>query len=82
MTGFEPATSSTRTTRATKLRHIPLNINKLCGIEIRDFPKENLRIGIPIFAALELYSTKSYQLSGRQGPTMANQGQRGAFMSS
>lgn len=24
MTGFEPATSSSRTTRATKLRHIPV----------------------------------------------------------
>ena len=24
MTGFEPATSSSRTTRATKLRHIPM----------------------------------------------------------
>lgn len=36
MTGFEPATSSSRTTRATKLRHIPLalrdNLSSNCSM--------------------------------------------------
>ncbi len=29
MTGFEPATSSSRTTRATKLRYIPILAQKI-----------------------------------------------------
>ncbi len=52
MTGFEPATSSTRTRRATKLRYIPLMLYKFS----KDYPwppsRRDGRIGRQILASI------------------------------
>jgi hypothetical protein len=44
VTGFEPATSSSRTTRATKLRHTP--ISPKASIILADFARPRVHLSV------------------------------------
>ena len=78
MTGFEPATSSSRTTRATKLRHIPIrcksNFTRIadagpgCEIGGRWDPPGLPRVAECPAAIRQRHGPKLGKPSGRTGP--------------